>query len=201
MYSIQAICLMVHYASDVLCSVVSYASAGTKEGECVLNSGTHNSCSRFAIFCTWILGLLIGCILAFYGNIYTSISIRPVVLYRSSILSLFAVSTFPFFLSAWLAQSFHPFCIILVVLFKSLSYGFVSSLAFCIYNDAAWLAYALILFSSYSSTIIWFCFVLSNLQSVRNKFRTSFLIALCLLVLISTLDWFVISPLVVAIFS
>lgn len=110
---------------------------------------------------------------------------------RVTIVGLAAVSFLPFLISAF-AVSFRRFRLLpLIAFFKALLFSYVSLGIMAAYGDGGWLSCLLLMFTDVLSLPV---LLLYWLRQSRETTQSQDLLFLSLLVLIGSMDYFIISP-------
>lgn len=150
---------------------------------------------------SWFSGLLLGVIASMQRADSTVPLMRSVLVERSSIVSLFAVLTFPFLLSALLVWISKPLLLVPVAFLKAFIFGFTAFTVSSAFGDAGWLSRWLLLFSDSCcvAVLLWFWF--RNVTGKRRTFKTDVAISLVVTVLVGCIDYYAVSPLSVMLFK
>jgi len=145
----------------------------------------------------WLLGLNCG-IALFRMSQTTSFSLMHGVFDCSvSIVGLLSVSLLPFLFSAFAVYIRSYLFLVVLCFIKSCLFAFVSMGLICTYTSAGWLIRLLMMFSDICSLVpLWWCWIRSSSNVPFDSYR-SVVIASFAAVIISCLDYYLVSPILV----
>lgn len=148
---------------------------------------------------SWLCGLALGVCL--YLSVADSLlrAFSVLSLERGSLWNLIASLFAPFLLAA-LFSKLRTQCILhLFLLFKATIFGFASCAMTGIFENAGWLARTIIMFSSTAATTVMLYYILS-FAIIDNRRSYRFGACLILIAFIVCIDYYKISPFVMALF-
>lgn len=148
----------------------------------------------FFLSICWILGLLIGLFLAICLPDESRYLVHTLVYSRVSTVGLLINLFLPIILSAIVWKLKFPALFLLFAFIKAISYGFCFYVITYIYHEAGWFLRWLFLFSDtvLSVLLLWFWF--RNINAINKQGRKDVCICSILVLLISLLDIYYVSP-------
>jgi len=150
---------------------------------------------RIPIFAfTWVCGLLAGALVANLFGADSSILLQTAFSVTMPFLSVLLVNALPIVLIAYCISKRIHHLIYLLIFLDAICFSFCGTIPFFVFGNGAWLIRCLFLFSgSCTATLIWWL-VFRNLQSGEEHLYQDVIFASILILVISFLDAFYISP-------
>jgi hypothetical protein len=144
----------------------------------------------------WILGLFVGFALSYDNREVITLLMRSVKFSRMSIVSLYAVQTFPFILSSIVFYVSKPLLHIPIVVFKSVFFGFLNCSIVLLYGNAGWLVSLLIMFSELVISCLWLSFLFQKFNRNNRHIGLGLPIYIFITLVIGIVDYTCVTPLV-----
>ena len=152
-----------------------------------------------SLFLVWSFGLIVGCNLFYTCRLYFLSLMGSVAMQSVSIVGVLASMLFPLFFSYLSIITNNSIYILIVIFLKAVSFGFTGTLLEDLYLTAGWLLRFLFLFSDYCflPACCWFhLFVAGN----KTRIRSSLIVILIFAVVLTMINFSVISPLLQSLF-
>lgn len=142
----------------------------------------------------WIIGLVLGIIFGWFTNVSRISLMRRLSASSVSIVGLLCVTALPFLLSAFVFFISQPWMLMPICFVKAFLFSYVSLTVFQEWYSAGWLIWSLLLFSDCTTAPLLYLFWLRWISGEREISKTELFCVLSVVILISCVDFCIISP-------
>lgn len=157
--------------------------------------------ARLLLLVGWITGMILGVVFAKLAPTNIHAMMRTLIHSRMSIVGGFLSVFFPLLITALVLYFLKPLYLVFVASCKAYVFGYISGCVCLAFGSAGWLLRRLFCFSAIWGNVCMLLLWLVCLDGKHERYIARLLTASCFLAVILLLNYFSVSPFLVALFD